>query len=152
MPQAGSQIVFAGLGRDRIDDRLDQRARREVLAGAALGVLRVLLQQALVGVALHVGVDRQPVLLVDQVDDQPPQLGRVLDLVLRLAEDQAEHALLLAQFLERVAVVVEQLVAVLRSAGSASRTPREPGCGWLYGGRARSSAIFRNSRYVSCST
>ena len=49
----------------------------------------VLLQQPLVGVALHVGVERDPLLAVDQVDDQPPQLGRVLDLVLRLAEDDA---------------------------------------------------------------
>ena len=48
-------------------------------------------QQALVGVALHVGIERHPLLAVDQVDDQPAQLGRVLDLVLRLAEDDAEH-------------------------------------------------------------
>jgi hypothetical protein len=32
---------------------------------------------------------------------------------MRLGEDQAEQAFLLAQFLQRVAVVVEQLVAVL---------------------------------------
>ena len=51
-------------------------------------VLGVLLQQALVDVALDVGAQRRPVLLVDQIDDQPPQLGRVLDLVLRLAEDE----------------------------------------------------------------
>ena len=42
----------------------------------------VLLQQALVGVALHVGAHRHPGFLVDQVHDQSPQLGRVLELVL----------------------------------------------------------------------
>ena len=47
-----------------------------------------------------------------------PPIGRVLELVLRLGEDQAEQAFLLAQFLQRVAVVVEQLVAVpLHQAG-----------------------------------
>ena len=70
VPQAGSQISLAGLGPDAIDDRLDQRPRREVLAGAALGVLRVLLEQPLVGVALHVGVEAEPALAVDQVHDQ----------------------------------------------------------------------------------
>ena len=64
-------------------------ARREVLPGAALHVLRVPLQQALVGVALHVGASSESTLPADQVDDEPPQLGRVLDLVLRLAEDDA---------------------------------------------------------------
>jgi hypothetical protein len=43
-------------------------------------VLGVPLQQALVGVALHVGRHRRPVLLADQLDDELPQLGRVLDL------------------------------------------------------------------------
>ena len=72
-------------------------ARREVLAGAALDVLRVALQQALLGVARHVGAHRRPSLarfarFVDQIDDHPPQLGRVLELVLRLAEDQRQRA------------------------------------------------------------
>jgi hypothetical protein len=88
---------LARLGRDAVHHGLDQRARREVLAGAALGVLRVLLQQALVGVALHVGAHGRPVLAIDQVHHQAAQLGRVLELVLRLAEDQADGALLGAQ-------------------------------------------------------
>ena len=45
--------------------------------------------------------------------NQPRRLGRVLELVLRLVEDQPELAFLPAQFLQRVAVVVEQRVAVL---------------------------------------
>ena len=89
------------LGAHHVHHRGDERARREVLARAAFHVLGVLLQQALVGVALHVGGKRGPLLLVDQVDDQPAQLGRVLDLVLRLAEDDAEHARLLAEFLQQ---------------------------------------------------
>ncbi len=80
-----------------VDDRLDERARREVLPRAALDVLGVPLQQALVGVALHVGRHREPVLLADQLDDELAELGRVLDLVLGLAEDEAEHPALLAE-------------------------------------------------------
>ena len=103
---------LAGLGGNAVHHRLDQRTRREVLAGAGLGVLRVLLQQALVGLALHVGAHRGPVFLVDKVDDHTPQRGRVLELVLRLAEDERARAFLVAEPLERVAVVVEELVAV----------------------------------------
>jgi hypothetical protein len=76
------------------------------------------LQQALVGIALHVGVHRHPGFLVDEVDQQPPQLGRILELVLRFVEDQPEQAFLIAQRLQGVAVVIEQLVAVfLEQAG-----------------------------------
>ena len=51
---------LAGLRGHHVHHGLDQRARGEVLAGAGLGVLGVLLQQALVGVALHVGAHRRP--------------------------------------------------------------------------------------------
>jgi len=95
-----------------LHDRLYQRTGRKVLAGTALGVLGVLLEQPLVGVAFDVGVERRPGLLVDEVDDQPAQLGGVLDLVLRLAEDDAQHPRLLAQRLQGVPVVRLQLVAV----------------------------------------
>lgn len=96
-----------------VHHRLDERPRREVLPGPALGVLGVLLQQPLVGVPLHVGVHHRPVLLVDEVHDQATQLRRVLELVLRPAEDEAEEPLLLAELFQDVAVVVEELVAVL---------------------------------------
>ena len=53
-----------------------------------------------------------PAVFVDQINDQA-QLGRVLKLVLRLVEDQPEQALLVAEVFQGVAVVVEELVAVL---------------------------------------
>ncbi len=65
-------------GRDAVHHRLNERARREVLAGAGLDVLRVALQQALVGVARHVGAHGRPVFGADQVNDDAPQLGRIL--------------------------------------------------------------------------
>ena len=65
------------------------------------------LQQPLVGIALHVGAHHRPIFLVDQVHQQAEQLGRVLELVLGLVEDQAEQALLLAQRIQGMAVVVE---------------------------------------------
>jgi len=72
-----------------IDDRRDEGPRREVLAGPTLDVLGVALQEALVGVPLHVRGHRHPVFLADQLDDELAQLGRVLDLVLGLPEDEA---------------------------------------------------------------
>ena len=116
------------LGGDDVDDRLDQRPRGEVLAGAALGVLGVLLQQPLVGVPLHIGAHHRPVFLVDEIDDQAAQLGRVLELVLRLVEDQPEQALLVAEIFQGMAVVVEKLVAVLLH-------QRRPGVGGRDGAR-----------------
>ena len=71
-----------------IDDRSDQRTRGEVLARARLDVLGVLLQQAFVDFALDVDVEADPRFAVDQLD-QALQLGRVLDFVLGLAEDDA---------------------------------------------------------------
>lgn len=68
----------------------DQRPRGEVLAGAGPDVLGTLGQQFLVRVALDVGAGSRPVLLVDQIDDQPLELGRVLDAVLRLGPSTAE--------------------------------------------------------------
>jgi hypothetical protein len=97
---------------DAVDHRLDQGARGEVLAGAALDVLGALGQQFLVRVTLDVDAGRRPVLLADQVDDEPLELGRVLHLVLRLAEDDAEDALLPAQPREDLAVEDLELVTV----------------------------------------
>lgn len=92
-------------------------------AGTALGVLGVLLQQPLVGVALDVGVEGGPLLALDQVGDEAAQLGGVLNLVLRLAEDHAEHPRLLAQFVEDVAVLDLEVVAVAGEEGG----PVQPG-------------------------
>src|SRR5690242_21635104 len=82
-----------------IDDSRDQRTRRKVLSSAGLYVLRVFLQQAFIRVALHVRAHHRPVFFVDQIDDQPTQLGRILELVLGFVEDQAEQALLITEFL-----------------------------------------------------
>jgi hypothetical protein len=62
----------------------------ERLTGAGFGVLGVLLQQALVDIALHVGLHHHPLLPVDHVDDLEEH-GRVLDLVLGLGEDLAQR-------------------------------------------------------------
>ena len=66
------------LGAHHLEDRADQRPRREVLPDARLDVLGVPLEQTLVGVALDFGVEDQPALAVDQVGDQPAQLGGIL--------------------------------------------------------------------------
>src|SRR5439155_20103988 len=76
----------------------DQRSGREVLPCAPFSILSVLFEQSLIGVALHIGVKGHPLLAVNQVYNHAAELGWVLDLVLRLAEDDAEHTLFLAQF------------------------------------------------------
>ena len=96
---------------------VDQRARREVLAGAGLDVFGALLQQGLVRVALDVDAGPRPVHLVDQVDDQPPQRRRITNLVLGAVVDQAQRRVvvrpepaqdLLVVGLQLVGVGVEQ--------------------------------------------
>lgn len=101
-----------GLRIHGLHDGRDERARREVLARAALHILGVLLQQTLVGVALNIGVEARPLLLVDEVDDEPTQLRWVLDFVLRLFENQPEHAAAAAEGFQRVTVVNLQVVAL----------------------------------------
>ncbi len=83
---------------------LDQRARREVLARAGLHFAGVLFQQPLVDRTLHVDANADPGLVVDQRDD-PLELGRVGELVLRLAEDGADQALLFGEAFERMPVL-----------------------------------------------
>jgi hypothetical protein len=94
------------------DDGVDQDARREVLAGAGFGILRVLFEQALVDVALDVGAERAPRFLIDEIDDEAAQVGGVLDLVLGFAEDDAEDAGLFAEVFEGVAVMSFERQAV----------------------------------------
>ena len=83
---------FARSRLHHVDDCANERTRSEVLAGAAFHVLGVLLQEPFVSVAFYVGVERRPFFLVDQVSDQPAQLRRVLNFVLRLAKDDADQS------------------------------------------------------------
>jgi hypothetical protein len=92
-----------------LDHRINQRPRGEVLTGATLHVLRVAFEQTFVGVALHVGRKREPLLLADEFDDQLAELRRVLDLVLRLAEDQPKHSAFLPELPQRLAIVLLEL-------------------------------------------
>jgi hypothetical protein len=136
--------------------RGDERTRCEVLACAAFHVLGVLLQQPLVSISLHVGGQGRPRIarpgsgLVNQVHDEPAELGRVLDFVLRLAEDDAQHALLFAERFEHMPVMRLQFIAVASRLDQANSLGTAEGL--LNGGRDCSSAILRNSRNVNCST
>ncbi len=59
---------------------------------------------------------------VDEIDDEAPEFGGVLDLVLGLPEDEPEHAPRLPEFLQDVPVMEFELFAVELPQGSASRT------------------------------
>ena len=96
---AGVGDGFPGLRSDALHHGPDQRPGREVLARAAFHVLGVLLQQALVDLALHVGGHGHPVFLVDHLDDAVED-GGVADLVDRPLKDLAQGAALLPQCLQ----------------------------------------------------
>ena len=105
--------VADGLGDLRVDDvhhRLDERARREILAGAGLLVLSVLLEDALVDGALGVDLEGEPVLGVDEGDDLG-EVGGLGDRVLGLGEDGADEAVLARELLERLLVAGEEVEA-----------------------------------------
>ena len=72
--------------------------------GPALHVGGVALQEALVDVALNVGIYLKPRFAVHQ-GDQALELGGVLYLVLRLAKDGPEHPRLPPELFEDVAVL-----------------------------------------------
>ena len=77
------------LGVDHSHHRVDQCARREILPGTRLDLLRVALEQALIDRAFDVDAEPEPGLAVDQ-PDETPQPRRVLDLVLRLEKNRAD--------------------------------------------------------------
>src|SRR5438876_3555863 len=104
--------AFGRLRLHYIDDGADERARSEVLTGAAFHVLGVLLQETFVSIALYIGIERRPFFLVDQVSDQPAQLRRVLDFVLRLAKDDADQPWFFPKLFKRVAIMNLQFIAV----------------------------------------
>ena len=118
---------LTGGGAHGVHHGLNERARREVLSRPALGILRVLFQQTLISVALDVGVQAGPSLFINKIGDQAAQHGRVFDLVLRLAEDDAQHARLLAQLFQRVPVVNFQRIAVQGQQGRPVVTLRHDG-------------------------
>jgi hypothetical protein len=60
---------FARLGRDAGDHGFDERAGREVLAGARLCVFGVLFEDAFVDVALRIGVEGDPGDIVHHLDE-----------------------------------------------------------------------------------
>jgi hypothetical protein len=116
-PAGAARGVPDGLARLRLLDlghRPRDGTRREVLAGSGLRVVGVLLQQPLVRVALDVGVHARRGFLVDEVNDEASKLRRVLDAVLRLAEDEAEESLLSAQPTEKADIVGLEVRARLR--------------------------------------
>lgn len=88
----------------------------EILAGAGFGVLGVLFEDALVDVALGVGVEHHPLHAIDHFD-QAGELGGVGDFVLRLGEDLAEHPLLGAEGTQGFDVVDFQLRTLERHEG-----------------------------------
>src|SRR5207248_2723531 len=66
--------IVDGLSRFRIDrahHRVEQRARREILPGAPLHLLRVPLQQSLVARSFDVDAEPEPSLAIDQADEAP---------------------------------------------------------------------------------
>ena len=90
----------------------DDRAWGEVLTGAARGLLGRAGEQLFVDRPLHVDRQRQPVHVIEQVDDDLLQERRVVNLAARALEDDAEHPARCPQFLETCTVLIFQRSAV----------------------------------------
>ena len=106
--------IADGLTRLRVHDihnGLDKRTRREVLTRAALGILRVLFEQAFVDLTLDVNIQPDPGFAIYQFD-QAAQFGGILDFVLRLAEDDGNQPRALTQPREDGAVMRFEIVAI----------------------------------------
>ena len=88
--RSGIANGLTGLRTHDIHNRLDERTRREVLTGSALGILGVLFQQTFVNLPFDVDVQPDSGFAVDQFN-QAAELGGVLDLVLRFAEDDEDQ-------------------------------------------------------------
>lgn len=88
------------------------------MAGAALGVAGIAFQQAFIGIALDIGAEDHPALLIEEIGDQALEFGGILDLVLGLAEHQPEQAVLFAEVLQNAAVLGFQLHAVFPHQGA----------------------------------
>src|SRR5690349_2014912 len=99
---------LARCGPHHVHDGLDERTRSEILSSPALYVRSVFLQQTFVGVTLYVHFQSHPLLFADQISDKAFQLGGVLNLVLRLSENHAQHSWLFAEFGEDMAIVAFQ--------------------------------------------
>ena len=152
--RAAGRVVhsLAGCGPHYVHDGLDERTRREILPRPSLHVRRVFLQQAFVGVALHIDFQSHPLLFANQIGDKALQLGRVLHLVLCLSENYAEHTRLLPKLRQDVAVVTFQEHRRRDVLDPLNPNPLECVDGRLYGDFVCSSAIFRKRRNVNCST
>lgn len=95
---AGSRIDHGVIDRRQhaVDHRLNEWTGREVLPGAGFDV----------------GAGRRPVFLVDEVDDEPFQFGRILDAVLGLSEDRAQGSRLGRKISEDMSVGDLEIVAI----------------------------------------
>ena len=90
----------------------DDRAWGEVLAGAARGLLGRAGEEFLVNRSFHVDRQRQPIHVIEQVDDDLLQECGIVYLAARPLEDDAEHPALRAQLLETGAVLLFERGAV----------------------------------------
>ena len=94
------------LGPHHLDDGVDERTGREVLARSPGALLGGLLDQALIRIAREICVIAHPLVLVDEFLDELFQLGGRLDAVASLVEHHAEHVLAGAQRRQALAVVI----------------------------------------------
>jgi hypothetical protein len=96
--------------------RLDQRAGVKYWPAPLLVSSAFFCSRPFVQIALGVGIQADPVLGVDHLH-QARELGRVLDLVLRLEEDRAQHAGLLPSLCSGQVVRLQRLARLRRQAG-----------------------------------
>ena len=151
---ATSRIVhrLAGRGPHHVHDGLDESTRSEILSRPSFHVRSVFLQQALVGIAFNIHFQSHPLFFANQIGDKALQLGGVLNFVLSLAKDYAEHSRLFTKLSQDVAVMTLQSVSVQTLQADPIQILWNTSRARLYGGFVCSSAIFKKRRNVNCST
>ena len=102
---------FSDLRIHDVNNRVNQRSWREVLPSAALLVLSVLLQDAFIKRPLEVPIQKEPLLLIDKLNDFF-QVGRALNAVRRLGKNCADKPLFLAQNLEGFLVMPDKVLSL----------------------------------------
>ena len=108
-----SRVAYglANLRIDTVDHSRDERTRREVLSSAALLVLAVALQYALIDGTLHVAIHNEPLLLIYHRYDFL-QIHGLVYLVLRLGVDGTDKIALGAKNLQRFLVLRDKVQTI----------------------------------------
>ncbi len=80
-----------------INHGADQWAGCKILTSSCFCILSVFFQKTFISIAFDICAHYRPVFIVNQINNKPPQFGRVLKFVLGLHKNQPKQALFFSQ-------------------------------------------------------